>query len=94
MPVIAVDNGNRYIPAQVTADLAEYIETEALSAREAEVLSIVAAGNSNKHVAKILGISEDTVKVHMRAVLAKLGARDRTHAVAIAFRRGILTSKT
>ena len=92
--VIAVYNGNRYIPAQVTADLAEYIETEALSAREAEVLFIAAAGNSNKHVAKILGISEDTVKVHMRAVLAKLGARDRTHAVAIAFRRGILTSKT
>jgi DNA-binding NarL/FixJ family response regulator len=92
--VIAVHNGNRYIPAQVTADLAEYIETEALSAREAEVLFIVAAGNSNKHVAKILGISEDTVKVHMRAILAKLGASDRTHAVAIAFRRGILSSKT
>lgn len=90
--ILAVHRGERLIPPEVHAELDVYLETEALSARETEVLSIVAGGNSNKHVARILGISEETVKAHMRAILSKLGARDRTHAVAIATRRGIIGS--
>lgn len=90
--IVAVHNGEHRIPPEVRAELARYIDTEALSARETEVLFIVAAGNSNKQVARKLGISEETVKVHMRAILAKLGARDRTHAVVIAVRRGIIGS--
>lgn len=90
--IIAVHDGQFHIPPEIGAALATYIDTEALSAREAEVLFTVAGGNSNKRVARILGISEETVKAHMRAILAKLGARDRTHAVVIAIRRGIIAS--
>ena len=63
---------------------------EGLSGREVEVLREVAEGNANKRVARNLGISEETVKAHMKSILAKLGANDRTHAVTIAIKRGII----
>jgi DNA-binding NarL/FixJ family response regulator len=70
--------------------MAEYAADDSLTPREVEVLEQVASGNSNKMVADRLNISEDTVKAHMRSVLSKLGANDRTHAVTIALRRGFL----
>lgn len=82
--------GQRHIPPEIAVELAAHIDADTLSARESEVLRFVAHGNSNKRVALALGIAEETVKAHMSTVLAKLGARDRTHAVTIAIRRGIL----
>ena len=71
--------------------MAEHHSSDTLSDRELEVLQQVAAGNANKNVAAHLSISEDTVKGHVRAILAKLGANDRTHAVTIALKRGIIS---
>lgn len=85
-----VHAGGKYIPPEVSIDIATHAAGEGLSAREIEVLAWVAEGNSNKLVASRLGITEDTVKNHMRAILSKLGASDRTHAVTIAMRRGFL----
>ena len=85
-----VSRGIRCIPAQVAAGIAEHVSDETLSMREIEVLRSVAAGNANKRVASALGISEETVKAHMKNILAKLDARDRTHAVIIAIKRGII----
>ena len=70
--------------------MAEHHSDDALTAREIEVLRDVAAGNANKLVAIHLGISEETVKAHMKSILSKLGANDRTHAVTIALKRGII----
>lgn len=67
---------------------------DALSARETEVLNLVATGCSNKQIGSALSISEETVKAHMKNILAKLGVRDRTHAVIVALRRGILSLDT
>jgi len=86
----AVHAGLRRIPADIANDLAEHYSADALSPREIEVLRIVAAGCSNKIVADRLFISEDTVKGHMKSILAKLQANDRTHAVMIAIKRGFL----
>jgi DNA-binding NarL/FixJ family response regulator len=88
--IMRVHAGQRHIPAEIAIELAAHIDADALSARETEVLGLVADGNSNKRVAQALGIAEETVKAHMSTVLGKLGARDRTHAVTIAIRRGIL----
>jgi DNA-binding NarL/FixJ family response regulator len=85
-----VHGGQKRVPAEVASEMAEYAGDDTLTAREIEVLEQVAAGNSNKIVADRLDISEDTVKAHMRSVLGKLGANDRTHAVTIALRRGFL----
>lgn len=82
--------GERYIPPEVAIQLAGHAESDALSPREIEVLSTIADGNSNKIVADKLRITEDTVKGHVRRILSKLRANDRTHAVLIALRRGIL----
>jgi DNA-binding NarL/FixJ family response regulator len=71
-------------------EMAEHHTDDALSLREIEVLRQVAAGNANKIVADNLSISEDTVKAHMRSILSKLSAKDRTHAVTIAAKRGII----
>lgn len=79
-----------YIPADIEAELSDFLGASELTCREIEVLRSVAKGNSNKHVGQQLGIGEETVKAHMSSVLAKLKARDRTHAVAIAIRRGII----
>ena len=85
-----VHGGARRVPPEIAAGIAEHLSDESLSARELEVLQSVAAGNANKLVAAELGISEETVKAHMKNILAKLGARDRTHAVTIAIKRGII----
>lgn len=85
-----VHAGHRHVPAEIARELAEHVTDEMLSTREVEVLRLVAAGSSNKRVAAALQVTEDTVKAHMKHVLAKLGAADRTHAVTIALRRGII----
>ncbi|WP_164021243.1 response regulator [Pyxidicoccus trucidator] len=85
-----VHAGRRRIAADVASELAEHVADGELTARECAVLSLVAAGNANKEVAVRMGISEETVKTHMKNVLTKLGARDRTHAVVVALKRGII----
>lgn len=87
----AVVAGQRRIPAEIAVAMAEHYSTDTLTQREVEVLQQVAAGNANKIVAAHLFISEETVKGHVRAILDKLGARDRTHAVTIALKRGIIS---
>jgi DNA-binding NarL/FixJ family response regulator len=83
-----VHRGDKCVPAPVAAAIAEHAGDEALTNREIEVLRHVAAGNSNKIVAHRLCVSEDTVRAHMRNILLKLCASDRTHAVTIAIQRG------
>ncbi|OWQ44574.1 DNA-binding response regulator [Roseateles noduli] len=85
-----VHAGKRYVAAEVALELSRRVADEALSAREVEVLGEVAAGGANKQVADRLGVSEETVKSHMKNILVKLGASDRLQAVVIAMRRGIL----
>jgi DNA-binding NarL/FixJ family response regulator len=85
-----VHAGRKRIPASVAAELAEHFSDEALTGREIEVLRHVAAGNRNRDIADLLFIPEETVKVHLRHVMEKLGARDRTQAITIAVRRGII----
>jgi DNA-binding NarL/FixJ family response regulator len=86
----AVHAGKRRIPPEIAAEIAEHAADDALTAREIEVLRQVAAGKSNKVIAAELNISENTVKAHMQSILPKLDASDRTHAVIIALKRGIL----
>ena len=86
----AVRAGKKILHAEVAAELATYAADDALSEREIEVLSLIAAGNSNKLVADQLAISEDTVKGHVKSILSKLGVNDRTHAVTAALKRGII----
>lgn len=85
-----VHEGQRRIPPEIAAEMAEHIGEEPLSDREMEVLRLVAAGNSNKLIADKLQLSEHTIKGHLKNILAKLSANDRTHAVTIALRRGFL----
>lgn len=86
----AVHKGQRRVPPEVASELAEHAMDDELTDREIEVLKLIAAGRSNKSVGDALGISEDTVKGHVRNILSKLNASDRTHAVTIALRRGFL----
>jgi two-component system, NarL family, response regulator len=86
----SVHAGKKKIPPEIASEIAEHHTDDALTQREIEVLRQVAAGAANKIVAAQLGISEETVKAHMRSILAKLSANDRTHAVIIALKRGIL----
>jgi DNA-binding NarL/FixJ family response regulator len=85
-----VHAGRRRIPPEIAAELAEHAADDALSERELSVLKCVAAGNSNRQAAMQLSVTEETVKAHMKSILSKLGANDRTHAVTIALRRGII----
>jgi DNA-binding NarL/FixJ family response regulator len=85
-----VNMGQRRVPPEIASDIAEHFSADELSAREIEVLRQVSGGCANKIVADKLYISEDTVKGHMKNVLAKLQASDRTHAVMIALKRGFL----
>ena len=85
-----VHAGKKRIPSEVAARLADHLGEENLTAREIEVLGKVAQGNRNRDIAEQLFIVEVTVKVHIRHIMDKLGARDRTQAVAIALRRGII----
>jgi DNA-binding NarL/FixJ family response regulator len=85
-----VHKGKKRIPAEVAAHLAEYYGDDALTEREIDVLRQVAGGNRNREIGERLFISEETVKVHIKHIMEKLGASDRTQAVAIAVRRGII----
>jgi len=84
--------GGRRVPAEIAEELAAHVADDELTPREIEVLRQVAAGTSNKIVAANLAISEATVKAHMKSILSKLSANDRTHAVTIATKRGFLDS--
>lgn len=88
--VRAVHAGKKHIPAEVAQKLVEHLSSEKLSTRELEVLALVARGKSNKEVGLELAIAEDTVKMHVKNLLGKLGATDRTEAVTTALRRGII----
>jgi DNA-binding NarL/FixJ family response regulator len=86
----AVNRGQKRIHPEVALELAQHTGESTLTAREIEVLSLVAAGNSNKRIAASLNITEDTAKGHLKSILAKLGASDRTRAVTLALKRGII----
>jgi DNA-binding NarL/FixJ family response regulator len=86
----AVHGGQKRIPAEVAAQLADHAAEDDLTSRELDVLRLIATGNANKEIACQLSISEETVKSHVTNILAKLGANDRTHAVTIGLKRGII----
>lgn len=85
-----VHAGRKRIPTEIAAQLAEHMGEESLTSREIEVLEHLAGGNRNRDIADRLFISEETVKVHVKHIMEKLGASDRTQAVAVAVRRGII----
>ena len=85
-----VHAGKKRVPAELAAQLAEHLSDEALTEREVDVLRHIAGGNRNRDIAEQLFISEETVKVHVKHIMEKLGASDRTQAVAIGVRRGII----
>jgi DNA-binding NarL/FixJ family response regulator len=85
-----VFQGKKHIPPAIAAHLAEHYSDEAISAREIEVLQHIAGGNRDRDIGEKLFISEETVKAHIKHIMEKLGASDRTQAVAIAVRRGII----
>ena len=85
-----VHAGKKRIPPEIAAHLADHMGDEDLTAREVEVLRHVSGGNRNRDIADLLCISEETVKVHIKHIMDKLGAQDRTQAIAIAVRRGII----
>ena len=86
----AVHAGQKRIPAEIAAQLADHATDDALTEREIDVLKLVAAGNANKQIADQLSIGEATVKSHVSNILSKLGANDRSHAVTIGLKRGII----
>lgn len=85
-----VYSGRKRIPPDIATELAEHMTEDELSSREIDVVRLIAAGNSNKEIAKQLAIGEATVKSHVTNILSKLNANDRAHAVTIALRRGII----
>jgi DNA-binding NarL/FixJ family response regulator len=86
----AVHAGSKRVHPEVAADIASHLGSDVLSHREIDVLVAIATGKSNKTVARALGIGEETVKMHVKSILTKLGANDRTHAVTLAIKRGII----
>ena len=86
----AVHAGRKRLSPEASYELAAHVSDDALTPAEIDVLSAVAAGNANKQIADQLGITEDTVKGRVRSILSKLGANDRTHAVTISLKRGII----
>jgi DNA-binding NarL/FixJ family response regulator len=86
----AVHFGQKRVSSEIAAQIAEHSADDALTPREIDVLRLVAKGNSNKRIAAQLSLTEETVKSHIRSILSKLQANDRTHAVAIAAKRGII----
>jgi DNA-binding NarL/FixJ family response regulator len=86
----AVHAGQKRLSPEVAAEIAEHATDGTLTPREIEVLRLVAAGNANKEIGARLSLTEVTVKSHVKNILAKLGANDRTHAVTIALKRGII----
>jgi len=87
----AVHAGQKRIPPEVAAQVADHAGADELTPREIEVLLLIAAGNANKTIGARLSISEETVKGHVKSILSKLDANDRTHAVTIGLKRGIIT---
>jgi DNA-binding NarL/FixJ family response regulator len=85
-----VSAGGKHIPATIAQRLVGYMQEDAMSEREVQVLSLVAAGKRNKEIAAELSIAEDTVKMHVRNIFSKLNVTDRTEAVTVALRRGII----
>jgi DNA-binding NarL/FixJ family response regulator len=85
-----VHAGRRHVPADVAQRLVEHLSSEKLSPRELDVLALIARGRSNKEIGATLSIAEDTVKMHVKNLLAKLGVKDRTAAVTVSVQRGIL----
>ena len=88
--VRSVHEGGRHIPPEVAARLAEHLGEDDLTTRELEVLQLIRDGYRNKQIADQLAIAETTVNFHIKNLVEKLGANDRTHAVTIALRRGVL----
>jgi DNA-binding NarL/FixJ family response regulator len=86
----AVHAGHKRLSSEAAAGIAEHATDDSLTPRETDVLRLIAAGNANKEIATQLGLTEETVKSHVRNILPKLGANDRTHAVTIALKRGII----
>ena len=86
----AVHAGQKRLSSEVAAEIAEHVTDSSLTPREIDVLRLVAAGNANKEIGARLSLTEVTVKSHVKNILAKLGANDRTHAVTIALKRGII----
>jgi two-component system NarL family response regulator len=86
----AVYAGRRVMPPELAIELAQHAGEAALSPREMQVLKELARGNANREIAETLNVTEGTVKAHMKSIIAKLGAKDRTHAVLLALKRGIL----
>ena len=87
----SVHSGRKRIAPEVASEVADHAADSLLTLREIDVLQLIAEGNANKLVADRLAITEDTVKAHVRNILSKLGANDRTHAVTIALKRGIIS---
>jgi DNA-binding NarL/FixJ family response regulator len=86
----AVRNGQKRVSEDVANQMARYVGEASVSEREIQVLNLIATGNSNKWIARLLGVSEETAKTHVKRILSKLNARDRTHAVTLSVMRGIL----
>jgi DNA-binding NarL/FixJ family response regulator len=86
----AVHTGRKHVQSEVAYDLADHAGDDSLTAREVEVLALIGGGNSNKFIADKLSIAEHTVKGHVKSILSKLGASDRTHAVMLGLKRGII----
>jgi len=86
----AVHAGQKRLSSEVAAEIAEHATDDSLTSRETDVLRLIAGGNANKEIAARLSLTEETVKSHVRNIMAKLGANDRTHAVAIGVKRGII----
>ena len=86
----AVHAGKKRLSSEIAAEIAEHATDSALTPREIDVLRLVAAGNANKEIGAQLSLTEVTVKSHVKNIFAKLGANDRTHAVTIALKRGII----
>jgi DNA-binding NarL/FixJ family response regulator len=86
----AVHAGQKRVSPEIAAEIAEHATDDALTPREIDVLLLIARGNANKIIAAELSLTEETVKSHIRNILSKLGANDRTHAVAIGLKRGII----
>jgi len=89
-PIRAVHAGKKRLSSEVAIEITEHATDDTLTPREIDVLRLVAGGNANKEIAAQLSLTEETVKSHIRSILGKLGARDRTHAVALGLKRGII----
>jgi DNA-binding NarL/FixJ family response regulator len=86
----AVYTGKKRLSAEIAAEIAEHAADDVLTPREIDVLRLIAKGNANKEIARGLSLAEETVKVHVRNILAKLGVNDRTHAATVGLKRGII----